>query len=695
MGDFLRPRYESDSDYTTNAPSYYDDLARKQKLIKLLSEKIWEYDNRLNERLDDLQQVLNSYLEQWDERIENLDEEVSHIFVTWLNDGTLEQIINHDVLGNKADQSELDKIAITPEKFGAVGDGVADDTSAIQSSINYVTNIGGGRIIFGSKTYAVNKLAIVKAENIELDFQGSTLLYNGPSEITNNYADGKLLRIERSKNITINNLTAIGRMFWSLDKTNLPTTPVKNIYTDNDKHISVYILDSEYIFVNKPKLNDFATCIYAGGECHNIHVNGGEISDTFFGVRMFKAQNSSIKNLTINDARYSLANTPEDTPVNTIGAGGTGVLLWRVKNVIVDNVTANNTATDSFRIQDGSKKVLIINCKAYLSRRHGFSVYGGKNEVTFEKCVTERTADSTFWNGSDNENTFRRPIDHTSGVSYVVTGYPETEGANDVKIVYCKAKEKVYTLPPSQPSVNNYYNATMLNRLLQVLGKQHVSVLNSEFTGHTRIEAVDWHGENGEILNNKFNGNEYLGGVVTRDNTIIKVYGDNNLISQNKLNGALNGIYSYGNYNVITHNIVKDVGGRGIYILENIGNYLSDNLVHNASMSGVDIPAYQYANTKDTVNGKNTAIDGRTTKLTNPAFTVSNDNTNFEPGEMIAIGIKDTISTNVDQRIFMKKRLGKMVFQGANASNSFISVRDEFNLLLEKLKKANLMDNDV
>ena len=26
------PRYNDDSDYTTNAPSYYDDLARKQKL---------------------------------------------------------------------------------------------------------------------------------------------------------------------------------------------------------------------------------------------------------------------------------------------------------------------------------------------------------------------------------------------------------------------------------------------------------------------------------------------------------------------------------------------------------------------------------------------------------------------------------------------------------------------------------------
>src|SRR5699024_10384221 len=38
-----------------------------------------------------------------------ISEEMRSLFVVWLEDGTLEEIINHDVLGNKADQSELDK----------------------------------------------------------------------------------------------------------------------------------------------------------------------------------------------------------------------------------------------------------------------------------------------------------------------------------------------------------------------------------------------------------------------------------------------------------------------------------------------------------------------------------------------------------------------------------------------------------
>src|SRR5699024_3146954 len=128
------------ADYNTNVPSYYDDLARKSKLIKMLAKKIWEYDERLDERLEDLENVLQDYLSQWDERIENLDDEVSHIFVEWLEDGTLEEIINHDVLGNKADQSELDK---TNEKLARITSQYlsngTDDTVPLQTLIDTVS----------------------------------------------------------------------------------------------------------------------------------------------------------------------------------------------------------------------------------------------------------------------------------------------------------------------------------------------------------------------------------------------------------------------------------------------------------------------------------------------------------------------------------------------------------------------------
>ena len=58
-----KPRYNDDSDYTTNAPSYYDDLARKNQLIKYLAKKIWEYEKTLNESLENIEKVLNEYID--------------------------------------------------------------------------------------------------------------------------------------------------------------------------------------------------------------------------------------------------------------------------------------------------------------------------------------------------------------------------------------------------------------------------------------------------------------------------------------------------------------------------------------------------------------------------------------------------------------------------------------------------------
>lgn len=117
----IYPHYDESNDYNTNAKSYLDYLAKANKLYEILAERIWEYEEKLNLTLEEINDKLTSYIQQnedmlfdmltkWDERIDNLDDEVSDIFVTWLNDGTLEQIINHDVLGNKADKSYVDDL---------------------------------------------------------------------------------------------------------------------------------------------------------------------------------------------------------------------------------------------------------------------------------------------------------------------------------------------------------------------------------------------------------------------------------------------------------------------------------------------------------------------------------------------------------------------------------------------------------
>ena len=83
--------YNDDSDYTTNAPSYYDDLARKQKLFEKLSKKIWDYDKELEKRF-----------EEWDQLIKQFPDDVLKLLEQWLLDGTFEHIINVVLLGSRA-----------------------------------------------------------------------------------------------------------------------------------------------------------------------------------------------------------------------------------------------------------------------------------------------------------------------------------------------------------------------------------------------------------------------------------------------------------------------------------------------------------------------------------------------------------------------------------------------------------------
>lgn len=87
------PFYDDNADYNTNSKSYYDYLARNEKLINILAQRIWEYDEELAKRF-----------EEWDKNLEEFPDDVKDLLIKWLEDGTLEEIINENIFKDLNDK---------------------------------------------------------------------------------------------------------------------------------------------------------------------------------------------------------------------------------------------------------------------------------------------------------------------------------------------------------------------------------------------------------------------------------------------------------------------------------------------------------------------------------------------------------------------------------------------------------------
>lgn len=85
-----------DTDYTTNAQSYFDKLAKDKNLIKELAFKIWQYDETLKASLEEIERVLTHYSDILDGKIENFEPTIIALTEKWLAEN-MEDIM-HDAV---------------------------------------------------------------------------------------------------------------------------------------------------------------------------------------------------------------------------------------------------------------------------------------------------------------------------------------------------------------------------------------------------------------------------------------------------------------------------------------------------------------------------------------------------------------------------------------------------------------------
>lgn len=275
------------------------------------------------------------------------------------------------------------KIYVTPEMFGAKGDGETDDTQAFINFFNDDTSI---KILGYNKTYIIRQITITKS-NFQLIGNFSTLKLKDNQNVNNMlFFDSWTKNIE---NINVSNLILDGYK----NHQNSTNTPLLRIAGHNNHFIKNIV---------------FNNCIIKNSKGHGIgNYNDNNNSSEFFKNVIFEnckifncdgvgIQQAKVETLINNCEIYSTGaeNITIDTGCNNCkvlnsnlslyGHGGS-IGLDKATNVIIKNNTIdglNNTATDkpgfangiSFNSHTGYCENIIISHNIIKNNYNGISI---------------------------------------------------------------------------------------------------------------------------------------------------------------------------------------------------------------------------------------------------------------------------------------------------------------------------------
>ena len=241
--------------------------------------------------------------------------------------------------------------------FGAIGDGIADDTTALQKAILESSNNKVRLVFEKSKIYVVSTL--VPKNNLYIDLNGSTLklksntnnlLFNGEDVAGNNFTivNGVLDGNKIDNQINFNKS---GGGIWLRSWDNLVFS---NLKINNFFRAAFFISVNSYLTVKNVEVNNCGLSNTFGLHsygletelCNNILIENFKVDDMYgYGIHFLGSKMAKASGLFFNN----MTKTGESIAITSTNASYLDISNVMCNNVDGDNIEINSTKYSNFR----------------------------------------------------------------------------------------------------------------------------------------------------------------------------------------------------------------------------------------------------------------------------------------------------------------------------------------------------------